>query len=410
MRKFIVIFLLVLIFLCFFQVSADSQESKSSCVTCHSDKGMEFDQSVHSKREISCITCHGGNAQDIEMSAHSKAKGFKGRIPREKIPALCAGCHSNSSLMRQYGIPTDQYRDYLTSKHGIDFLKGDTKVAVCTDCHQSHRILPADNPVSSVSRVNIAKTCSACHSDKALMSKYNLPSNQYDKYRESIHGKALLVDGNLSSATCISCHGSHSALPPGISEIENVCGRCHSKTRDMFVKSPHQKPARMGKMSQCISCHSVHDIKRASVEMIPYVCLKCHQKSPAEIARAGEIKSHIISAQEHLSKTGDEIKLAGKTGLDTGEMEVLLKEANTDILELAVVQHTLDLSQIEKYSTQAESISESIISNIKDIYEGYKIRKMSLIFIWAFILAVILLLYLKKYRIEKQRARASSVK
>ncbi|MCL5773278.1 MAG: hypothetical protein M1536_02725 [Firmicutes bacterium] len=410
MRKFTVIFLLVFIFLFIFQVAACAQESKPSCVTCHSKTGMEFEQSVHSKRDISCITCHGGDAQDIEMSAHSKAKGFKGRIPRGKIPALCAGCHSNNSLMRQYGIPTDQYRDYLTSKHGMDFLKGDTKVAVCTDCHTSHRILPADNPVSSVSRVNVAKTCSACHADKALMSGYHLPSNQYEKYRESIHGKALLEEGNLSSATCISCHGSHSALPPGVTEIENVCGRCHSKTRDMFVKSPHQKPAQKGKMSQCISCHSVHDIKRASIDIIPGVCLKCHQKGSAQISRADEIKSNITGAQSDLSKTGEEIKLAGKTGLNTGEMDVMLKEANTDLLELAVVQHTLDVSQIEKYSNQAESISEYIIGNIKDIYEGYKIRKMFLIVIWAFILAVILLLYLKKYRIEKQRARSSSVK
>lgn len=410
MRKFAVKFLFTLIFLFIFQVSADAQEAKPSCLTCHSKTGMEFGQSVHSKMDISCTTCHGGDPQDIEMSAHSKAKGFKGSIPREKIPALCASCHSNSSLMHQYGISTSQYKDYLTSKHGIDFLKGDTKVAVCTDCHLSHRILPSDNPVSSVSRVNVAKTCSACHSDKALMSKYNLPFDQYKKYKESIHGKALLDQGNLSSATCTSCHGSHSALPPGISEIENVCGRCHSKTRDMFVKSPHQKPAQKSKMSQCISCHSVHDIKRASVEMIPDVCLKCHQKNSAQIARADEIKNHIISAQEHLSKTGGEIKEAGKTGLDTSEMDVMLKEANTDLLELAVVQHTLDISQIEKYSTQAESISDVIIGKIKDIYEGYKIRKMSLIFIWGFILAVIILLYLKKYRIEKQRARASSVK
>ena len=46
---------------------------------------------------------------------------------------------------------------------------GDTKVAVCIDCHSVHDIRPPSDPRSTVNPVNVAKTCSRCHSDAAYM-------------------------------------------------------------------------------------------------------------------------------------------------------------------------------------------------------------------------------------------------
>ena len=34
----------------------------------------------------------------------------------------------------------------------------------CTDCHESHRILPHTNPAASIAPRNVARTCMKCHS------------------------------------------------------------------------------------------------------------------------------------------------------------------------------------------------------------------------------------------------------
>ena len=74
----------------------------------------------------------------------SRKAGFKGKIDRRQIPQLCGSCHSNPNLMRQYdpSLRTDQLAEYHTSVHGKRLAAGDTKVAVCIDCHSVHDIRP----------------------------------------------------------------------------------------------------------------------------------------------------------------------------------------------------------------------------------------------------------------------------
>ena len=41
----------------------------------------------------------------------SKAAGFRGKIERKDVPALCGRCHSDAAYMRQYNpsLRTDQF-------------------------------------------------------------------------------------------------------------------------------------------------------------------------------------------------------------------------------------------------------------------------------------------------------------
>jgi hypothetical protein len=43
--------------------------------------------------------------------------------------------------------------------HGRKLAAGDTKVAVCTDCHGVHEIRAANDIRSSVNPINVAATC-----------------------------------------------------------------------------------------------------------------------------------------------------------------------------------------------------------------------------------------------------------
>ena len=123
---------------------------------------------------------------------------------RGAIPALCASCHSDLDKMRPYNIPVDQYAIYQTSQHGRALARGDTRAAVCTDCHGSHDMRPADDPRSSIHTRNVPATCGSCHSDAVLMSRYGHDSGVVDDYMGSVHGRALLVGRRRPTAPTVT--------------------------------------------------------------------------------------------------------------------------------------------------------------------------------------------------------------
>ena len=195
---------------CCLLLVARAHAAPESCVTCHPDVRTQYEQGVH-REQFGCTGCHGGDPAVLDASAHAPDKGYMGAAGRLQIPALCGGCHSDAARMRPFGIPTDQYARYQTSEHGIRLAKGDDRVAVCTDCHGVHRILAPTEPTSPVAPANIPATCGRCHSNKALMDEYKLPSNQEQQYRSSVHGIALFVEERRDAPTCATCHGVHGA-------------------------------------------------------------------------------------------------------------------------------------------------------------------------------------------------------
>src|SRR5208282_3847725 len=160
-----------------FADQAPAQPAKSSCVDCHSSfpapTGVTEEQwaaDIHAQKGLTCAGCHGGDPKDPSPEgAMSKKAGFRGKPKRTEIPAMCAKCHADGSYMRQYNpsLRTDQLAQYQTSVHGKRLAKGDTKVAVCIDCHSVHGIRPAKDTRSTVNPLNVANTCSRCHSDAA---------------------------------------------------------------------------------------------------------------------------------------------------------------------------------------------------------------------------------------------------
>jgi hypothetical protein len=189
---------------------------REACSVCHPNVRTDFDESIHA-RELSCTACHGGDAtaQDVE-AAHATAKGYIGTPNRKDIPRLCGTCHADPNRTKAFGLPSDQYAQYQTSGHGMRLAQGDTRTAVCTDCHGTHRILPRREPTSPIARRNIPATCGRCHSDQALMAEYKLPADQVDKFRHSVHGVALFDEDHPDAPTCATCHGAHGAIAPQV--------------------------------------------------------------------------------------------------------------------------------------------------------------------------------------------------
>jgi len=245
-------------------------QAPSSCLDCHSALGPpqqvtpeQFAADIHAQKGLTCASCHGGDPTKDDDQAMSKAAGFRGHIKRSQIPELCASCHSDGAFMRKFNpsLRTDQLSQYKTSMHGQRLAKGDDQVAVCTDCHSVHGIMPAGDSRSSVHPLNVAATCSRCHSDSKRMKPYSIPSDQFAGYSASVHHEALAVRGDLSAPTCTTCHGNHGATPPGVASVEYVCSNCHAFQAQLFDASPHKAAFTSAKLPGCVSCHSNHRIQ-----------------------------------------------------------------------------------------------------------------------------------------------------
>jgi hypothetical protein len=396
-------------FYCLLSVPAFAQPASgnedSGCMVCHSAIKVEYQESIHARREMTCATCHGGDPKDLEMTAMSRSAGFKGKTTRQETVKLCASCHADQVKMRPYGMPTDQYAQYLTSRHGIQLAKGDTLVAVCTDCHLVHRILSPSDPRSSVARHNVPQTCARCHSDPDRMKPYGLPTNQYSLYAGSVHGKALLEEANESAPDCASCHGTHGAAPPGHSEVASVCGQCHPRTRDALAKSPHKHAPGRTDMPECVTCHDHHAISRPGLELFQTSCAKCHEE-PSDAHKQGqEIKTLILSAQTELEDAQKEVAEAKQRGLNMEREESSLNDARTSLLEVLPVQHSLSLPDVEDFTDKAKSGADDVKLKIHEIFETQKFRRVVLVFLWIAILISAATLYLKRRQLIRRRLK-----
>ena len=221
---------------------APAAEPVNNCLLCHGNKDVwegetlnryvtekDFHNDIHWQKGLRCVDCHGGNPKTDEQNlAHLKEDGFRLIKSPGDIPAFCGRCHSDIEYMRRYqpSPRTDQLAEYWTSGHGKHLKSGDMKVATCVSCHDrphgsgkatgKHGILPASDMNSPVYPSRVAATCATCHADKTLMAgrRYNgklLPCDEYAKWRQSVHGRAMMDKGDLSAATCNNCHGNHGA-------------------------------------------------------------------------------------------------------------------------------------------------------------------------------------------------------
>lgn len=261
------------------------------CLGCHSDQKLElvlpsgekrplfvdagrFAGSIHGDK-LRCTDCH----RDIETYPHP-ARKFKNL--REFTLAYyesCKGCHF------------DNYTKTLDSAHYAILSKGDLRAPLCVDCHGAHDVARPGVPKSRIS-----KTCSRCHQEI------------YQRYAQSVHGKALLKEENADVPVCTDCHRSHDIEDPRTAvfhlKTPELCARCHTDEKLMgryglstdvlktYLRDFHGMTASFHKREQvtpavftavCTDCHGVHDIlsvkdPRSAVMKanLVKVCQKCH--------------------------------------------------------------------------------------------------------------------------------------
>jgi len=145
------------------------QAIPQTCAKCHSTIYDTYKESVHgsaltkegNKDVPTCIDCHGvHNIGDPTTSTF-----------RNSTPYLCASCHTDASIMGQYGISTNVLNTYVSDFHGTtvkmfeeNYPDQPTNKPVCTDCHGIHGILKMDDPNAGIAfKSNLLVKCQQCH-------------------------------------------------------------------------------------------------------------------------------------------------------------------------------------------------------------------------------------------------------
>lgn len=285
-----------------------------SCLACHASPDLQtelpagevldltvfpgaFMNSVHGEADLRCVDCH----TEIDGYPHPPIEAATRRQYTITHYQTCAQCHR------------DKYESTLDSVHASALAAGNFNAAVCTDCHGAHDTKSPGEP-----RSQIPQTCRQCHT---LI---------YDHYRDSVHGAAVIGEGNPDVPVCTDCHGVHTIEGPSRDDrfrlfSPQICAQCHADEELMaqygistevfetYVSDFHgttvtlfQKvtPDQETNKPVCIDCHGVHDISspggEASLtikENVLQTCRRCHPSASTNFPSAW--LSHYRPSPEH---------------------------------------------------------------------------------------------------------------
>ncbi|HTK81364.1 MAG TPA: cytochrome b/b6 domain-containing protein [Bacteroidota bacterium] len=315
-------------------------QTRTDCLTCHSDSGMTkevsgktvslfvrekvLDKSPH--RKLVCVACHAGfKADDIPhkakitpvecLTCHKDAP-FKHTfhpqlaaaiLKHEEPDVSCKDCHgthdivapsvadskfSAAHLSESCGECHGDVKDhYGESAHGKAFAANVTGAPNCLTCH-SQRIASSGEPQDSLVKIAQMNLCLSCHRDDPDVRSRTAPSTGFiSSYETSVHGSALLR-GNQKAANCVDCHGSHEmkkgsdpAALVNRSKLPETCGKCHADIAKEFSSSVHGMALAKGvsEAPTCTNCHGEHTIYKhndprssVSASNISAQCSTCH--------------------------------------------------------------------------------------------------------------------------------------
>ena len=394
----------------------------SGCLDCHLALDDEritppaklFADDVHGQAGFTCVFCHGGDpkAEDQEK-AHDRKKGFVGKPAPRDIPGICAKCHSDAALMKQFNpsLRVDQLSEYLTSGHGKKLAQGDKRVAHCASCHGAHGIQPVKDSRSPVSTRKVAETCNRCHGDQALMAGYKLPADAYAKWKKSVHYQARVEKGDLSAPTCNSCHGNHGAAPPQVGSVVNVCGTCHATFAEQFKLSPHWEAfAELG-LPGCVTCHENHEIVRPSEAFLADgpegKCSSCHEKDSPGGKAAETMRADLLQLAGETRSARQTLERAAEAGMEVSKIRFELVTADDALTKARSSVHLFRLAAVHENAAAGLQVAQSARRAAERKLEERDYRRRGLFVSLALILIAIVALLLTIREIDRRRFASS---
>jgi len=397
---------------------AASPVETDNCATCHLALGIQnltkpaedYKFDIHAAKGFGCANCHGGDPSIMGLEGMDRKKGYIGKPGGGQVVEMCGKCHSDATFMRRYNpsLRVDQVAEYYTSVHGkrLKELK-DPKVATCASCHKPHSIRPANDARSSVHPLHVADTCGSCHGNKDYMASYKIPTDQVEKYKQSVHWKMISSKGDLSAPTCNDCHGNHGASPPGVSSVVNVCGQCHAVNSELFNKSGHSKIfAQMG-IPGCATCHSNHAILEAGDAMLgasdKSACATCHPPASSGATLAAGMLASIDRLKKDYEKANTLLASAEHAGMEVSQPLFELNDAKTALIKARAAIHGFDQAILDKEVAPGLKVAEKAHGRAVRALEELQFRRKGLAISALIIFALVVGLILKIRQMERKR-------
>jgi predicted CXXCH cytochrome family protein len=407
-----------------------------SCNVCHTKEGELWSEGrpiteekdllgdIHWQKGLRCHDCHGGSPILEEFKNHRNDPSFRTLRSPADVPAFCGHCHSNISYMREYApsARTDQEAEYWTSGHGQhlkassqgEIDKVDRAVATCVDCHGGHGILAVNDPRCGVYPTRVAQTCARCHSDEKRMAGRTyrdrpLGHDQYAQWRQSVHGQALMEQGELSAPACNDCHGNHGAMPPGVNSVAHACGTCHGKISKLFAETSMKHKFEQVGLPGCATCHGNHLIGHPSDEMLGMesgaVCSKCHNAdnpqygaTVAGAKTAATIRSQLDKLRQEIDEAESKIQEAERLGMEVRGPRFDLRQAFDALTNARTQVHSFRPGPAEAALDQGLEVTASVRLRADEALREHTYRRVWLATALLPILLVVclLLVYIRK--------------
>lgn len=379
---------------------------------------------AHFRHNLSCAGCHGGDPtgeMDHEHPEEWPAEHDERGADPSWIPGFCARCHSDAKLMGRFNpaMPTDQFAKYKESHHGRALLEeGKPGAAQCVSCHGVHGIQSASNPASSVNAKRVPETCGKCHSDAKLMKDVKLddgspmPTDQFDEYRKSVHGRALLEEGDTGAPACNDCHGNHAAAPAEVSSVAQICRTCHARNGDLFDGSRHKEAFEEHGWPECETCHGNHAIDKTSDAMLATtkgsLCADCHEEHARDKPECKQTAAHFretIIGMARVAKSFSSVsRELSERGLDVEPIDDELRSLEDTLALSRSTIHAFERSDFDEVASQGAESTKKIRTLVTAAEEEYEERRRGLLIAIGCLLLVVLALWLKIRGIERDQA------
>jgi hypothetical protein len=279
-----------------------------------------------------CVSCHSAHNIRPAGDPHSSTHALN-------VPGMCNSCHGDPDLMKAFDLPTDQYRKYSQSAHGISLLEEkDTGAPACNDCHGNHGAVPPG--VSSVAYV-----CGNCHVN-------NMQLFENSPMREAFTEMHL--------PGCEICHGYHDIPKPSDSMVGN------------------------GTSSTCLGCHS-------------------EEKRPGGYREAVAIKELLSSLSGSMERADSIVAEAARRGMDVMDAEFKLKDGRQALIEARTAIHSFSADKVkEKVDIGLDAAQDGQRLGEK-VLASYFFRRKWLGFSSLILSFLAVMLFLKIREIDKKK-------
>ena len=277
--------------------------ARTDCLRCHARGigGSPVMPEDHEGRENDgCQLCHAAEGAPTQVETGPTpaptplAEPIPVQAPEVAGPNYCVECHRD--LDGTSSAAVTEWEQGVHAEHEIG----------CEGCHggdpnvDSNALakLPQTGYIGVPDPVSSPGVCASCHADPVRMFGYDIPTDQFAKYQESFHGKALYENNDENVATCVTCHGAHRVLEvndPSADvyplNVPALCANCHA---DAELMSQYNLPTDQYELYQhsvhgvalleeqelsaptCATCHGTHGAAPPGVSSVPNVCGSCH--------------------------------------------------------------------------------------------------------------------------------------